>query len=141
MFDIMLKKVIFCVFILSCLSSVRAMEEGLMDTPSQYLTILQKAYQGDPKSIDGLHNALRKLKESSHPDDYKEKLRELSQQALNPDVLPEEFAGYIRMFIEHEKHRICPSPLIAYDDNFHQTLWTSLTAEERQKIQEAAQGQ
>lgn len=73
----MLKKIIFCAFILSCLSSAYAMEENPGDASSQYLTILKKAYQGDPKSINGLHNALRKLKERSHPDDYKKELNQL----------------------------------------------------------------
>lgn len=76
-FDVMLKKIIFCAFILSCLSSAYAMEENPGDASSQYLTILKKAYQGDPKSINGLHNALRKLKERSHPDDYKKELNQL----------------------------------------------------------------
>jgi hypothetical protein len=132
------------IFLLSYMSSARAMEEDLTDVPSPYLTILQKAYQGDPKSIDGLHNALRKLKERLHPDDYKKELNQLHNEALSQEISSETFAKHIKNFVEHEKHKICASPLTDFDDNFHQTLWTSLTAEERQKIQrmrEAAQGQ
>ncbi|MBX9786458.1 MAG: hypothetical protein K2Y08_03870 [Alphaproteobacteria bacterium] len=139
-----LLKTFAAIFMFFCISSARAMEEEAMDTPSQYFVILQKAYQGDPKSIDGLHDALRRLKERSHPGDYEKELNQLYSQALNQEVSSKIFAELIKKFIINEKYRLCPSPLTDFDDNFHRTLWTSLTAEERQKIQkmrEAAQGQ
>lgn len=181
----MLKKIIFCAFILSCLSSAYAMEEDPGDASSQYLTILKKAYQGDPKSIDGFHDclmrqspqsrkkflsflhemasdpcvlsevmarqiksfidfseqeddsnvcvqyfsilqkaylgdsdsiedlyyALTTLKGRSHSSEYKQKLGQLYNQALNSKVSPKEYAICIKSFIKQEVHRLRLSPL------------------------------
>ncbi|MBX9622103.1 MAG: hypothetical protein K2X28_08845 [Alphaproteobacteria bacterium] len=133
----MLKKIIFCVFLLSYNSSAYAMKEGPIGREQyRYLVILQKAYQGDPKSINGLHNALRKLKERSHPDDYKNKLSQFCNQALSPEISSETFAGHIKNFIEHEKRRICASPLTDFDNSFHRSLLASLTEQQRGQIRQ-----
>lgn len=88
------------------------MKEDFMDAPSQYLVILQKAYQGDPDSIKDLHYALTKLKERSHNSEYKQKLRQFYNQALNSQVPSKKFAECIKSFIINEIHWLCPSPLI-----------------------------
>lgn len=139
----MLKKIVFCSFILSCLSSAYAMEEELSREQFQYFVILQKAHKEDSESIDGLYNALRKLKKISRPDDYEEELNQLYNEALSQGISSEIFSERVKQFIDHAQRRLCPSPVIHFDDNFRRTLWASFTPEEKEKIQrmrEAAQG-
>ncbi|MBX9621981.1 MAG: hypothetical protein K2X28_08195 [Alphaproteobacteria bacterium] len=108
-------------------------QEGDSDVCAQYLAILQKAYQGNSNSTDGLYDCLVRLKEIL-PNNYKTELSRFYNQALNPDVQPKKFARQIRMFIEHEQRRLCPSPFIYFGDHFRRDLLASLTKEERRKI-------
>ncbi|MBX9621980.1 MAG: hypothetical protein K2X28_08190 [Alphaproteobacteria bacterium] len=115
----MLKKIIFCAFLLSYTSSVHGMEENPMDAGSQYLTIIQKAHEGVPNSINGLHAALRELKRSFPPYSYSKKLSELYEQALDEGISPKKFAESVKGFIRGDYRRIGPSPRFTPDDSFY----------------------